>query len=142
MSEISYEAVNDSGKRQSFDTGSVRDSRDGKGRYDLVPPIAMRRLAKHYENGAVKYGDRNWEGGQPMSRYWDSMVRHAFNYLEGDRSEDHLAAVAWNAFAMMHTEVAVSRGLLPISLMDMPDYKGIQKGLMEEAVVSNDAANP
>lgn len=94
----------DSGCREEFDTGSRRDTREGKGRYDLITPVGLRRLAELYERGAVKYGDRNWEKGQPISRFLDSMIRHTFNYLEGENSEDHLAAVVWNAMSIMHME--------------------------------------
>ncbi len=118
-----FEAVKDSGQREEFDTGSKRDSREGKGRYDLLSPLALRRLAEHFENGAVKYGDRNWERGQPQARYLDSALRHLFKHLEGMRDEDHLSAAAWNVLAMIHQEEAVSRGLLPESLMNgLPDY--------------------
>lgn len=99
-----FDTVKDSGKREEFATGSVRDTQDGKGRYDLIPVGPLKRLSKHYENGAKKYGDRNWEKGQPSSRYYSSAMRHLTNYMAGDRSEDHLAAVAWNAFAMMFNE--------------------------------------
>jgi hypothetical protein len=53
--------IQDSGQRQKFDTGSQRDIRDGKGRYDLLPCKAIRRLAQHFEGGAEKYDSRNWE---------------------------------------------------------------------------------
>jgi len=99
-----FDHVKDSGSRREFPTGSVRDIRTGKGRFDLIPPLALERLARHYENGAVKYGDRNWERGQPISSYVDSMLRHCQNFLAGDRSEDHLSAVSWNAFAIIFTE--------------------------------------
>jgi len=36
-----FDAVRDSGKREEFDTGSRRDTRQGKGRYDLLSPIAL-----------------------------------------------------------------------------------------------------
>jgi len=117
---MEFAEVADSGARQEFSTGSVRDTRAGKGRYDLLPPLAIRRLAQHYENGAVKYGDRNWEKGQPQSRYMDSALRHLFSYLDGQRNEDHLAAAAWNVFAMMHGEEAMELGILPPSLGDIP----------------------
>jgi len=52
-----------------------------------------------------KYGEWNWAKGLPVSWYMDSLLRHAFQYLAGDAEEDHLAAVAWNAFAIIHTEV-------------------------------------
>lgn len=94
----------DSGKREEFPTGSKRDSRAGKGRFDLIPALPLWRLAKLYERGAIKYGDNNWEKGQPSSRYFDSCMRHLVSYLSGMRDEDHLAAVAWNAFGMMWNE--------------------------------------
>src|SRR5262249_11270106 len=96
--------IKDSGKREHSETGAVRDTEDGKGRYDLLPPEAVRRLAVHYQNGAKKYADRNWEKGQKFSRVVSSMLRHGFQYLNGKRDEDHLAAVAWNAFALMTFE--------------------------------------
>lgn len=120
MKEGNYDAVKDSGERREFATGSVRDVRSGKGRFDLIPPYSLLRLARHYENGAVKYGDRNWEKGQPIASYIDSMLRHGQDYLKGDRSEDHLAAVAWNAFAAMFTEELVRLGKLPAGFNDMP----------------------
>jgi hypothetical protein len=111
---MDYTSVTDSGVREEFATGSVRDTRIGKGRYDLLSPIALRRLARHTENGAVKYGDRNWEKGQYVSRYLDSAIRHLYCYLGGARDEDHLAAVMWNAMAAIHTEEKCRAGELPV----------------------------
>ena len=104
----------DSGKRHDFDSGAVRDIRDGKGRYDLITPHGLKRLAKHYEAGAAKYDDRNWEKGMPVSRCFDSAVRHLYQWLEGSQEEDHLAAAAWNIFAIMHYEATLPE------LMDIP----------------------
>ena len=89
-----YSEVKDSGKRQQFNTGSKRDTQDGKGRYDLLPTYALSRLAKHFQNGAVKYDEDNWRLGQPLRRYLDSAIRHAFKFLEGYRGEDHAVACA------------------------------------------------
>ena len=113
----------DSGQRQEFATGSVRDSRDGKGRYDLISPYALARLAGVYERGAKKYADRNWEKGQPQSRFLDSAMRHLQAYLMGHRDEDHLAQSAWNVFAMLHQEEMIRRGLKPGTLDDLPHYE-------------------
>lgn len=96
--------IHDSGERQEFDTGAIRDPSKGKGRYDLISPYALRRLALHYEAGAGKYTDRNWEKGIPMSRCFSSAVRHLFQWVTGQKDEDHLAAAAWNIFAIMHFE--------------------------------------
>jgi len=38
----------DSGQRQEWSTGSVRDVSVGKGRFDLIPTEPLRRLAKLY----------------------------------------------------------------------------------------------
>lgn len=96
-----FDSVKDSGKRQEFETGAKRDTQDGKVLYGLIPPYPLKRLAQHYTNGAVKYGENNWTKGIPMSRTWESLERHVQAYKEGDDSEDHLAAIAWNAFALM-----------------------------------------
>jgi hypothetical protein len=123
---VNFSEVTDSGERETFTTGSHRDIRYGKGRYDLLSPFVMERDAKHMENGAVKYGDRNWEKGQPLSRYLDSAMRHIQKYLMGHRDEDHLAAARWNLGALMHTEFMISKGLLPSSLNDIPDWNRSQ----------------
>ena len=123
-----FNEVKDSGKRQEFTTGSKRDTREGKGRYDLIPSYALSRLARHYENGATKYGDRNWEKGQPLARYLDSMIRHAYKFLGGSREEDHLAAVAWNALAYIETEHRIERGILPEELDDIEPVRQMLDG--------------
>lgn len=94
----------DSGERQYFETGAVRDIQTGKGRFDLISPVGERRLAVRYEEGAKKYGDRNWQKGIPIGRCLDSAKRHINEYLAGDISEDHLAAAAWNIFTAMDME--------------------------------------
>jgi len=119
---MKFDAVKDSGQRRAFGTGSVRDVRDGKGRFDLLSPIAMSRLAQHTENGAKKYGDRNWEKGQPLSSYLDSALRHINKFREGLRDEDHMAAAMWNIQGFIHTEEMIRRGRLPKDLDDMVSY--------------------
>lgn len=117
---VDFREVKDSGNRETFETGSHRDTRVGKGRYDLLSPYVMERDAKHMENGAVKYGDRNWEKGQPLSRYIDSAIRHIQKYMMGHRDEDHLAAARWNIGALMHTEHMIQLGRVPQELDDLP----------------------
>lgn len=112
----------DSGKRRSFNTGSVRDAATGKGRYDLLCPIAIRREAQLYERGAIKYAERNWEKGQPMSVFIDCAMRHLFKHLAGMRDEDHLAAARWNIGGIMFMEEQIRLGNLPAELNDLPDH--------------------
>lgn len=112
----------DSGKHQNFKTGAKRDISSGKGRFDLLPVLAMFRDAALYERGAIKYASRNWEKGMPFSRVMESLLRHAFQYLMGDRKEDHLSAIRFNAGALVTYEEMIDRGLLPASLNDLPSY--------------------
>lgn len=92
----------DSGARQEFETGMKRDSQAGKPRYDLIPPKPLKRLAELYARGAVKYDEWNWSQGSPYSRFIASALRHLFQYVMGERDEDHLAAVCFNVMALMH----------------------------------------
>lgn len=114
--------VKDSGKRDEFKTGAVRDLGTNKGAYELISPIFLKRLAILLEKGAVKYDARNWEKGMPMGRTFQSLIRHAYQYLEGHRDEDHLAAVAFNAMLLIHYEEMIARGKLPKELNDFPDF--------------------
>lgn len=110
----------DSGKRRDFDTGSVRDVRSGKGRYDLLPYHAIDALAKHFEKGSEKYGERNWELGQPLSVFIDSALRHIFKWMMGRTDEDHLVAAAWNVMCALDTRCRIRLGQLKPSLNDLP----------------------
>jgi len=115
-------AMHDSGDRQSFSTGAVRDTADDKPRPDLYSPFAEERVGEWLRLGAVKYSEHNWEQGIPNSRCFASLRRHVMRYQQGDRSEDHLAAVIFNAMAIAHNEEMIRRGVLPAELDDMPTY--------------------
>ncbi|NSW84449.1 MAG: hypothetical protein HPY90_14535 [Syntrophothermus sp.] len=96
--------IKDSGDRHEFQSGAVRDMQEGKGRCDLLPAAAILRISKHFEEGAKKYGDRNWEKGIPINSFIDSAIRHILKYMLGQADEDHLCAAAWNLMCAMETE--------------------------------------
>lgn len=88
-----------------FKDGGVRQSALGKGTFKYVPTVALRRLSHRYQYGEIKYGATdNFKKGLPTSDCWDSAMRHLIAYMEGDNSEDHLAAVIWNACCIMEME--------------------------------------
>lgn len=149
----------DSGDRTEFESGAVRDMREGKGRCDLLPLGVVSRLfnnkifeyikefqcdgdvkhlyeaidffsyrwapvekglaggdlettsyaemllevAKHFEEGAKKYGDDNWRRGIPAHVYIDSAVRHYLKFLAHWDDEPHDRAVAWNLLCCIWT---------------------------------------
>ena len=89
----------DSGKRQEFSTGMVRDVQDDKPRYDLIDRSFLKRWADLMARGAKKYGEENWRQAATqaeLKRFEASATRHLFQWLDGDRTEDHAAAVAFN----------------------------------------------
>ena len=113
----------DSGERRTFESGAVRDIQNGKGRFDLLPMCVLMRLAKHYEKGAVKYGERNWEKGLPAHSYADSAMRHLVKYLDGWDDEDHLISAIWNLCGLAWTEE------MKPELMDLPGRKSELEGV-------------
>lgn len=143
--------IKDSGERQEFNTGAVRDIQKGKGRCDLMPldvvaeyftlygdvnPIIMSihsfqitgdynvlfrvldrfterhwknnrtmflEVAKHFEEGAEKYGENNWQKGLPVKCYINSAVRHYLKWLRDDKDEPHDRAFCWNILCAIWT---------------------------------------
>ena len=67
------------------------------------PIMAILEVAKHYEEGAIKYAERNWEKGIPLHCYVDSGVRHYLKCLRGDYDEPHDRAFLWNMFGLLWT---------------------------------------
>ncbi len=85
-----------------FDSGAVRSKDVDHLRYDLIPTAPMERLALRYGMGAEKYGDWNWQKGMPDKVLVNHLEAHLQKWKSGDRSEDHMSAVAWGAFAIMY----------------------------------------
>ena len=63
--------------------------------YDC-PSTMFLEAAKHFEDGAAKYGPDNWRRGIPTWCYLDSASRHYLKWLRGDTNEPHARAVVWN----------------------------------------------
>ncbi|PKP53833.1 MAG: hypothetical protein CVT92_02555 [Bacteroidetes bacterium HGW-Bacteroidetes-1] len=113
--------VLDSGKRQEFSTGSRRDIQEGKGLPSLLQLIAIMEVAKVCEAGAEKYGRENWRKGQPLSRYFDSAIRHMFKFALNWKDEPHLPQAIWNLMCLIETKSMITMGLLPKELDDLPN---------------------
>ena len=92
--------VKDSGKREQFPSGMVRDVTEGKTDYSLVFDGPMLdRWAIHLTKGAQKYDKRNWmkaAGQAELDRFRESAVRHFVQWLNGDDDEDHASALYFN----------------------------------------------
>jgi hypothetical protein len=103
---LSKFTTKDSGARAEFSNGGVRDTQDGKPRFDLVLPKnvpyldqMLTRWAALMGRGAEKYTDRNWEqfaDETALERAYSSAIRHLMQWANGETDEDHAAAVFFN----------------------------------------------
>lgn len=114
--------LKDSGERQEFKTGAVRDAATGKPRLELLPPFALFAWGWIMESGARKYAERNWELGMPISRYLCSAKRHIEMYMAGMRDEPHLWQALWNIGGAVHTQILVYLGIYPHEFFDLPNH--------------------
>ena len=86
--------------------GAIRYS-EGKLPWRLLPWDALREVVRVFQFGTKKYAARNWEKGLSFDETFDSMMRHATDWYEGEEynKEDggvhHLAQVAWNALVLL-----------------------------------------
>jgi hypothetical protein len=92
--------VKDSGIREEFSNGMVRDTAAGKADYSLIYDGPMiDRWAEHLTKGAVKYSARNWmlaAGQVELERFRSSAARHFAQWMREIADEDHAAAVYFN----------------------------------------------
>lgn len=108
--------VKDSGAREEYTNGFVRDSEESKHDFtrllsieglEFVPVELVERMAAHMSKGAVKYGKENWRqarGAIAKARFLRSACRHFLQWVRGDRDEDHGMAVCFNIIAYELTE--------------------------------------
>lgn len=108
--------VKDSGAREEYTNGFVRDSEENKHDFtrllsieglEFVPVELVERIAAHMSKGAVKYGKENWRqarGAVAKARFLRSACRHFLQWVRGNRDEDHGMAVCFNIIAHELTE--------------------------------------
>lgn len=68
-------------------------------------PTMYLEVSKHFEEGAKKYGEYNWQKGIPVSNYINSGVRHYLKWLRGDEDEPHDRAFVWNILCCIWTHI-------------------------------------
>jgi hypothetical protein len=113
----------DSGARQEYDSGMVRDTETDKPRFDLLLPERLpyeeqmlTRWAYLMARGADKYGARNWEkadGLPEFARYLSSAFRHFMQWYSGlADGEDHAAAVFFNIAAAEYVRYKMTPDVL------------------------------
>lgn len=105
--------VKDSGKRQEFTSGMVRDTQEGKTDYTVILDGPMLdRWAVHLTKAKLKYPDikpgvANWTlaaGEEELQRFKKSAMRHFMQWIHGDVDEDHAAALYFNINGYEYTK--------------------------------------
>lgn len=119
--------LKDSGERQTFATGAIRDTAAEKPMLELLPPWGLFAWGWIMEAGAKKYAARNWEKGMPISRYLSSAKRHIEEYQAGFRDEPHLWQALWNIGGAVHTQILVYLGVYPVEFYDLPNHIGSER---------------
>jgi len=111
--------IKDSGKREEFASGMVRDTQEGKLEGDRCAEGPMlRRWGEHLTKGAVKYPDRapgkaNWTlacGEEEYVRFRKSAWRHFMQWWNGDMDEDHAAGAFFNINGAEHVKEVMTHG--------------------------------
>jgi hypothetical protein len=116
----------DSGQRARFSSGMVRDTDEGKPRFDLLFPKGvpyreqmLTRFADLMTRGAKKYTERNWEqanSSEELERAMASALRHMMQWYNGENDEDHAAGVMFNLMAAEYIKGRLDReDMLPQS---------------------------
>lgn len=91
---------------QFKDTGDVDWLLDALCHFSKVyqsPYTMFLEVSIHFEDGAKKYGENNWQKGIPVHCYIDSAVRHYLKFKRGDSDERHDRAFVWNLLCAIWT---------------------------------------
>ena len=84
------------------------DRLDDKLMWELLPLEDVEDIVRVYTAGAKKYGPDQWQNlPDGIRRYKAALLRHLVEFDKGNEIDEetgchHLAAVAWNAIAMLH----------------------------------------
>jgi len=111
--------VKDSGKRQTFASGMVRDTQENKIDFTRVLDGPMfDRWAAHLTKGETKYPDiapgvPNWllaDGEAELIRFKKSAFRHFRQWFRGDFDEDHASACFFNINGYEYVKEKMKKG--------------------------------
>lgn len=97
---------NEDGPMDVYVGGAHREGNGDRPRFDLLwergVPYEQQMLTRDAEwlrKGAQKYGERNWEAfatEDTLARCEAALGRHYAQWMAGDTSEDHAAAIRTN----------------------------------------------
>lgn len=74
-------------------------------RFDLIDGKALFAMAAVLHEGAEKYGADNWRL-IPVEDHLNHLIMHAYAYLTGDRTDEHLSHIQCRAMFANAVEIA------------------------------------
>jgi hypothetical protein len=74
-----------------------------KKHYEKSNEKMILEVSKHFEEGAKKYGEHNWQKGIPVHSFIDSAIRHLLKHKSGWNDEPHDRAFVWNIMCCIWT---------------------------------------
>lgn len=101
-------------------------------RFDLIDGKALFNMAHVLDEGAKKYGDNNWRQID-VEDHLNHLIMHAYAYLSGDRSDEHLSHIMCRA--MFAQAVAITEAESK-TYIDNPDYAELVRKATE--AIKND----
>lgn len=106
--------MNDKAKSDKVNTGLT-----------LIPWYSILEIGKIFIEG-LRYGRDNWKKGVHDKEYQEERLEYAMLHLikwkEGDRSEEHLAKVAWFCVTQLELE-RLERQPVPVEQSPLPTTK-------------------
>lgn len=82
---------------------SKANRKESKPRYDLITPEFLKSIGDALALGAKNYGEGNWRKGDEAygKDCCNHAIEHIIQFMNGDRSEDHLGHAAVNLMFIM-----------------------------------------
>jgi hypothetical protein len=85
-------------------TKLLREDKTLKPDFTILPYKALAKLAKQFTKGAEKYKRFNYLNCEDPQTYKESLIRHTLQYIDQQKDEDHLMAVAANAIILLELQ--------------------------------------
>lgn len=113
--------IKDEDNLKDFVSGVKRSDDSGKPDFGLIWPEAMpyeeqmlTRFANHMTKAVAAKGARNWEQAgtlEDSERFRQAAWRHFLQYMSGDKSEDHVAALLFNLMGREYVAWRIADGI-------------------------------
>lgn len=87
-------------------------------RFDLIDGPALAKMAEAMYHGEIKHGaGQNWRQ-VPINDHLNHLIMHAYAYMSGDRTDEHLSHIMCRAMFAQALEITQEEILQPVASID------------------------